>query len=408
MTSAHRAAIPAGAGVSMIALLLAAATIVWLGCVLLLFRRLRKKALAIERGGMSVAEKVHRLQRLVLLAVVPHVVLLFVVVIGAGVAVGLTDEHANRHHGALAGAVGAAAGVVMMLVAMAAVTRAVRPSLARVRDVPYKVAHRARAGLVGGLFALVLLGLMALGRAVIPAQGTAHLIGLVVVYVVVLVGVQSLLAPLIVIAFRSRPLPDETRARLLRLAADIGVRVRDIRVFEGRQQKVANAAQVGSLPGLRYILVTDYLLDSLPADEVDAVVAHELGHARGHHVLIKMLTIVGVLAVLQAILLVLHTATGTPVVAVIFVPLVFAFPVGLLLVQGLVGVRLEERADDIAARATGAENLAAALDRVGALNDTKRDTGRIWSLLTQHPGLDARLARLRESPRGRSAVDSPT
>ncbi len=72
-------------------------------------------------------------------------------------------------------------------------------------------------------------------------------------------------------------------------------------------------------------------------------------------------------------------------------------PVSFLLVQGLVGVRLERRAD-AAARDVGPEYLAAALDRLGELNDTKRRTGPVWNLLTQHPGLQQRVDALRSTP----------
>lgn len=73
-------------------------------------------------------------------------------------------------------------------------------------------------------------------------------------------------------------------------------------------------------------------------------------------------------------------------------------PVSFLLVQGLVGVRLERRADAAAARDVGPEHLAAVLDRLGELNDTKRRTGPVWNLLTQHPGLQQRVDALRSTP----------
>ena len=73
--------------------------------------------------------------------------------------------------------------------------------------------------------------------------------------------VQVLIPPLIIVSLRARPLPDETRRRLRRLAARMGVRVRDIRVIPGRALQSANAALIGAVPGLRYIVVTECLLD---------------------------------------------------------------------------------------------------------------------------------------------------
>jgi Zn-dependent protease with chaperone function len=79
--------------------------------------------------------------------------------------------------------------------------------------------------------------------------------------------------------------------------------------------------------------------------------------------------------------------------------------VALLAVQGLLGVRLERRADADGARAVGQETMAQALTRIGELNHSKTNTGRIWSLLTQHPGLDQRIAAARKTASGARKPD---
>ena len=122
-----------------------------------------------------------------------------------------------------------------------------------------------------------------------PGAGTAHTVGTVVAWLAVLLLVQAVSAPAWLVALRARPLPPDQRERLLDLARCLGVRVRDIRSFPGRGQKVANALQIGLLPRLRYVLVSDHLLDHMTEREVDSVLAHELGHARGHHLLVKLL-----------------------------------------------------------------------------------------------------------------------
>ena len=65
------------------------------------------------------------------------------------------------------------------------------------------------------------------------------------------------------------------------IAVSLGVRVRDFRVARTRYQ-VSNAALLGGF-GARTVLLTDRLLREHPADELVAVVGHELGHARGRH-----------------------------------------------------------------------------------------------------------------------------
>jgi Zn-dependent protease with chaperone function len=45
-----------------------------------------------------------------------------------------------------------------------------------------------------------------------------------------------------------------------------------------------NGAVMGLLGRLRYVLLTDALLERLPEDQVEAVMAHEVGHVRRKHV----------------------------------------------------------------------------------------------------------------------------
>ncbi len=47
---------------------------------------------------------------------------------------------------------------------------------------------------------------------------------------------------------------------------------------------VANAMIVGVIPQARFVIFTDHLLDALDPPELDAVVGHEIGHARHGHI----------------------------------------------------------------------------------------------------------------------------
>ncbi len=61
-------------------------------------------------------------------------------------------------------------------------------------------------------------------------------------------------------------------------------------LFEGR---VITAAVMGIIPGLRYVMITPALLEHLTLDELDAVMAHEIGHIRKKHMLLYLLIISG-------------------------------------------------------------------------------------------------------------------
>ncbi len=61
-------------------------------------------------------------------------------------------------------------------------------------------------------------------------------------------------------------------------------------LFEGQ---VLTAGIMGIVPGLRYLLITPALLESLDAEELDSVLAHEIGHVRHLHLLLHMALFLG-------------------------------------------------------------------------------------------------------------------
>ncbi|MBL4903995.1 MAG: M48 family metalloprotease [Desulfocapsa sp.] len=61
-------------------------------------------------------------------------------------------------------------------------------------------------------------------------------------------------------------------------------------LFEGR---VITAAVMGIVPGLRYVMVTPALLRHLSLEELDAVMAHEIGHIKKNHMLLYLFIISG-------------------------------------------------------------------------------------------------------------------
>jgi Zn-dependent protease with chaperone function len=61
-------------------------------------------------------------------------------------------------------------------------------------------------------------------------------------------------------------------------------------LFEGR---VLTAGVMGLVPGLRYILITPALIETLSPQELEAVVAHELGHVKKMHLLLYFFLIGG-------------------------------------------------------------------------------------------------------------------
>lgn len=168
-----------------------------------------------------------------------------------------------------------------------------------------------------------------------------------------------------------------------RAALDHGV---PVRVIESDRR---NAMAAGVLPGARVVFVTTGLLEALPADEAAAVVAHEVGHLRRHHVALR-------LAAAAALVL--------PWLGAVAADLPGAFPVGgaLVVLAFPALFRLvrwtEFDADAYAARAVDGRALARGLERLGG-----RQPRRPWwrRLVALHPTLAARASRLRVPDGGR-------
>jgi STE24 endopeptidase len=96
--------------------------------------------------------------------------------------------------------------------------------------------------------------------------------------------------------------PGAMRDRLIQMCRSQGVSVRDLLVWR-THGSMSNGAVVGVLGPLRYILLTDALLDSLSEREVEAVMAHEIAHVRHRHMIwlaLAMLASVGVFASVAA------------------------------------------------------------------------------------------------------------
>lgn len=78
--------------------------------------------------------------------------------------------------------------------------------------------------------------------------------------------------------------PGPLRDRLETLCQRTRLPMRDVLVWDTGGSMV-NAAVVGFLPGMRYVLLTDVLLDSMTPPQIEAVFAHEIGHVKHRHLL---------------------------------------------------------------------------------------------------------------------------
>jgi STE24 endopeptidase len=159
---------------------------------------------------------------------------------------------------------------------------------------------------------------------------------------------------------RFEPLPDgQLRDRLLALAVEAGVPVRDVLVADASRRTTALNAYVSGLGPTRRIVVHDTLLDRGRDSEASAVVAHELGHVVAHDV--RTGTLLGAAGAAAGVLVAAVLTSWTPLLdrahaagpddpAVVALLVALGAWAGLLSapVQSAVSRRVERRADAFA------------------------------------------------------------
>lgn len=218
----------------------------------------------------------------------------------------------------------------------------------------------------------------------------------------------SLIAPLF---NRFTPLPPgELSRRLEDLVRRAGFRSRGVFVMDASRRTAHGNAYFTGMLGARRIVLFDTLLESLPPRQVEAILAHELGHFSLGHVrrrLLRSLALTGLLLYALALSLPLtafYTAFGLAGRSAYGGLVVFGLWLGLLdfllrPVANALSRRDERAADSFAARLVPAPDLGEAL--LGL-----REKSRVLPLVhpayacvyLSHPPLLERLAVLGAPP----------
>ncbi len=278
-----------------------------------------------------------------------------------------------------------------------------------------------------GLPLLLIMGWGELSDAVLIAAGVDPEGGLgTLTQMAGVIGVLALSPPIMRRMWDTVPLGHgPLREHLHELCARHGVRVRSILVWR-TGGSIVNAAVLGLLARLRYIILTDGLIELLEDREVEAVAAHEIGHVRRRHVLWLGIAALGSVLIvsapvgLVAELLLMLTPLGTFGLTETLVSggamlVIFA---GVIVLLGIVSRRFEWQADafaaqhlsgmtrdrmDVTIQEDASATMASALDRVARLNgiDPGKFTWRHGSIRERQ----RRLMRLAGQDAGRLGAD---
>jgi STE24 endopeptidase len=266
------------------------------------------------------------------------------------------------------------------------------------------VVDQIKGFLVGGVLGLLLLEVIYAVLRAFPDTWWLWAAGILLLFSVLLANLAPIL--LMPLFYKFVPLGEEHAdlvERLMRLADAANTRVQGVFKFDmSRRTKAANAGLTG-LGNTRRILLGDTLIDEFTADEIETVLAHELGHHVHKDIPLGMafetaLTLVGLY--LASLVL----SWGASIFGFISPSDVAAMPLFVIVmgIYGLVTMPVgnafsrwrERRADEYALQVTGkGVAYASALTRLANQNLSEVDPEPwVEFLLYSHPALGKRIA----------------
>lgn len=141
------------------------------------------------------------------------------------------------------------------------------------------ISDQVKEVLIGGVFGFIVIEVIYAVLRAAPETWWLWAAAILLLFTVVLANLSPIL--IMPLFYKVVPLGEEyadLSARLIRLAERARTRVRGVYKFDmSRRTKAANAALMG-LGNTRRIVLGDTLLNEFSADEIETVLAHELGH----------------------------------------------------------------------------------------------------------------------------------
>lgn len=206
---------------------------------------------------------------------------------------------------------------------------------------------------------------------------------------------------------RGEILDFDVKDRIAKLVTRAGFVVESVqRIIIEKDTRRANAAVLG-IGKAKEILVSDTLLSALTPDEIEAVVAHELGHLKHRHgewlfalgMVVSFLGFVLAAGVLKQASMALglrgvSDVAGFPLIVLVFSGFFFV----LSPILNYISRQTEKSADVWAGEFIGnPETLISALEKIAATNLAEKDHPWLYEVLfSSHPSLGKRTAHIRK------------
>ncbi len=204
-------------------------------------------------------------------------------------------------------------------------------------------------------------------------------------------------------------LPDcPLRDRLVNTARRLGFRYSDILLWNTRGT-IANGMVTGTVPFLRYVILTDRLVHELHPEEVEAVFGHEVGHIKHQHMLFYLCFLLTSLLALGAAWEAAKNVLGHSALLASWLsahgilsdlPLLLALALYIFLIFGFLSRRCERQADIFGCKTVSCPVFIEALEKVARINGIHREKPG-WLASWQHSTIARRvefLQRLHADP----------
>ena len=196
------------------------------------------------------------------------------------------------------------------------------------------------------------------------------------------------------------------KSRIEQLLLKCGFTAQGLFVMDGSKRSSHGNAYFTGFGKTKRIVLFDTLLKHLEADEVEAVLAHELGHFKRRHVIKRMVWVFAASLGFLWLLSWLMTqawffsglnvqAQGTAMALVLFFLVLPAFTFLFQPLASLYSRKHEFEADHYAARQSEAHSLISALTKLYRDNAATLTPDPLYALFyDSHPGAQQRIARL--------------
>lgn len=209
----------------------------------------------------------------------------------------------------------------------------------------------------------------------------------------------------------AKPLKDEAKKVEIERFLDRH-NMKRVKVFEWptTNSKVANAIVCGLIH--KRVFIGSYLLENLSADEMNAILAHEIGHIRRFHLWIKAVLFVAVIPLFLGLTSMMDRmeASGLHIPIPVGVVFILALLLGYLwFIGSYVSRKLERDADEYVLRmGVPAAVFIMALTKLAELNHSMLSIHKFMEKLQTHPSFEHRIQWIQGAAKHNNGTEDRT